>query len=88
MNSISSCGEGYVQPVVDQHFRADQASGGDGLPGEIGQCSCAQVFFPDLNQLAADGGGLAEGFDLCAPSFVFAAVSFAAERLAVGDQIK
>ena len=76
------------QPVIDENFGPVWASDGNGLARELGQCACADIFFPDLNELATCGGGQADGFDLQSPGFFVADLRTAAEGLAVGDQIE
>ena len=87
MNAVGFCRQRHIQSVVDQNLCAEWLSDGNGLASEFGQVLGAQIFFPNLNQLAASGGGLANGFDLQTAGGLVR-ISFAAEGLAVGDQIK
>ncbi len=87
MNAVCFGGNCHVQPVVDQHFRSVWASDGNCLASELSQRSRAQIFFPNLNELATSGGGLANGFDLELAGRL-ALISSAEEGLAAGYLIK
>lgn len=83
VNAVRARGQRDIEAVVDQHARAVWAGDGNRPLHEIAQRTCAQIFFADLNELAACLRGALDGFDL--PIIVPFIVE---ECLAVGDQIE
>jgi len=79
VHAVGACCDGYVQPVVHQNPCPVRARGINGLTSESGERPCAQVFFADLNEPTAGGGGQAYGFDLGPPRLIRGQFRLAAE---------
>lgn len=97
MNTIRTCGERHIQPVIDQHARAVWPRQPDGTTNKFAQLTRRQIRFTNLNELTPGFSRQPDGLQLCLKARAlrrFGAVacggpqfSSAAETGAAGDQV-
>lgn len=83
VNAVRACSQRDIEPVIDQHPCAMRTGDVNCPSHEIAQRARSQIFFANLNELAACLCGALDGFDL----LIIVPIT-GEECSAVGDQIE